>query len=246
MDNYQDFAYVYDRLIEQDYEKWADYMETLFAHCGVQPELVLDLGCGTGSLAVLLAQRGYDMLGADPSCDMLQVAAEKARAANVDIRFLCQDARALELYGTVDAVLCTMDVLNYITDPAEILQVFRLVRNYLNPGGLLIFDVNTPYKLEHVLGNTTFIEDANGVFYTWENSFRDGVSTQLLTFFAEGADGRYTRFDETHVQRAYAAAELTAMLQKAGLEPLACFAPFSLRQPSETCEKIVFASKCLG
>lgn len=245
MDSYVDFAYVYDKLIDQDYEKWADYIESIFNANGLKPSLVLDLGCGTGSVTNILAKRGYDMIGVDLSVDMLNVAREKANDMGVNVLYLCQDIRSFELYGTVDAIICTLDVLNYITDPRDLKKVFKLVKNYLNPNGVFIFDINTQYKLENILGNNTFVTEENGVFYSWENEFDDGLSKQYLTFFAELPDGRYERFDEEHIQRAYTESEILTMLKDCGLTPMAVYDVFTLEKPLENCEKTVFVSKCL-
>ena len=119
MESYTDFAYIYDKLIDQDYEKWADYIEEIFKTHNVNPKLVLDLGCGTGSITNILAKRGYDMIGVDLSSDMLNVARDKAMEDGLDVLYLCQDIREFELYGTVDAIICTLDVLNYITEPED-------------------------------------------------------------------------------------------------------------------------------
>ena len=245
MESYTDFAYIYDKLIGQDYEKWADYIEDIFAKNNLKPSLVLDLGCGTGSITNILAKRGYDMIGVDISPDMLNVAREKATEEGLDVLYLCQDIREFELYGTVDAIICTLDVLNYITDPDDLKQVFRLVRNYLNPDGIFIFDINTEHKLKNTLGNNTFITDEEGVFYSWENEYSDGLSTQYLTFFAELDDGTYERFDEVHVQRAYTVAEIKKMLVGAGMSFEAEYEVLTFEKPDAICEKSIILSKCL-
>ena len=245
MESYTDFAYIYDKLIGQDYEKWADYIEDIFAKNNLKPSLVLDLGCGTGSITNILAKRGYDMIGVDISPDMLNVARDKATEEGLDVLYLCQDIREFELYGTVDAIICTLDVLNYITDPDELKQVFRLVRNYLNPDGIFIFDINTEHKLKNILGNNTFITDEEGVFYSWENEYSDGLSTQYLTFFAELDDGTYERFDEVHVQRAYTVEEFKNMLADAGMSFDAEYKVLTFEKPDALCEKSTILSKCL-
>lgn len=154
---YQGFAEVYDRLTQDiEYEKWADFLESAFLKFGDKPRLVLELGCGTGSLAIEMAKRGYDMIGLDLSVDMLSRAAEKSRDQGVDILFINQDMRDFELYGTVDAVICMLDSINYITDKTDLDRVFQLVHMYLNPGGLFIFDINSEYKLSHILGRISF------------------------------------------------------------------------------------------
>lgn len=246
MESYTDFAYIYDKLIDQDYEKWADYIEEIFKKHGKEPELVLDLGCGTGSITNILAKRGYDMIGIDLSPDMLNVARNKALAGELDVLYLCQDIREFELYGTVDAIICTLDVLNYITDPQNLEQVFALVKNYLNPDGIFIFDINTEYKLKNVLGNNTFVNDEEGVFYTWENEFDGNLSNQFLTFFAETENGLYERFDETHVQKAYSIAEIKEKLNVNKLSFEGEYKLFTFDKPDAECEKTVIVSKCLG
>lgn len=244
MESYTDFAYVYDKLIDQDYEKWADYIEDIFKKHGVNPKLVLDLGCGTGSITNILAKRGYDMIGVDLSSDMLNVAREKACEDNLDVLYLCQDIREFELYGTVDAIICTLDVLNYITNPDDLKQVFSLVKNYLNPDGIFIFDINTEHKLKNILGNNTFINEENGIFYTWENEYSENTSYQYLTFFAETENGLYERFDENHIQRAYTTEEIKSRLLQNNMTLDAVYRLFSFQKPDEKCEKTIFVSKC--
>lgn len=244
MNSYNDFAYVYDKLIGQDYEAWADCVEQLFKKSGVSPKLVLDLGCGTGSITNILAKRGYDMIGVDLSYDMLGLAKQKADEEGLDVLYLCQDIRSFELYGTVDAVICTLDVLNYITDKDELSSVFALVKNYLNPGGVFIFDINTTYKLSTVLGNNTFVNDEEGVFYVWENEYKDRLSSQYLTFFVQ-SDDVYERFDEEHFQRAYDIEEIEALLRQNGFETLTVSTPPTLEKPDKNSEKVIILSKSL-
>jgi len=245
MESYTDFAYIYDKLIDQDYEKWADYIESIFKANNKEPRLVLDLGCGTGSITNILAKRGYDMIGVDLSPDMLNVAREKAMEQELDVLYLCQDIREFELYGTVDAIICTLDVLNYITDSNELDHVFALVKNYLNPDGIFIFDINTEHKLKNTLGNNTFINEEEGIFYTWENEFVDGISNQYLTFFAESENGMYERFDETHIQKAYTIDEISRLLNKNHMTLEGEYKLFTFEKADDKCEKSVIVSKCL-
>ena len=244
MSSYVDFAYVYDRLICQDYEKWADYIEEIFKKNKIKPNLVLDLGCGTGSITNILSKRGYDMIGVDISCDMLNVARDKMTKEGQDVLYLCQDIRNFELYGTVDAVLCTLDVLNYITDEQELKKIFGLVKNYLNSGGIFIFDINTRYKFENILSNNTFVTDENGVFYTWENEYENDLSTQYFTFFKEEQNGQYSRFDEIHIQRAYDEDKLCDLLKSFGFSVTGIYDVLTFKKPSPDCEKTVIVSKC--
>lgn len=246
MESYTDFAYIYDKIIGQDYEKWADYIEAIFDKNEIKPKLVLDLGCGTGSITNILATRGYDMIGVDISVDMLNVAREKSIEKGLDVLYLCQDVCEFELYGTVDAIICTLDVLNYVTDKEKLSWVFKLVRNYLNDDGIFIFDMNTPHRLENILGNNTMIYEQDGVVYTWDNRYENSISTQYLTFFCETENGLYERFDETHIQRAYKTEELTEELSKNGLKIDAIYNVLTFEKPNDLCEKQVFVSKCLG
>lgn len=245
MEIYTDFAYIYDKLIDQDYDKWADYIEEIFRINGKEPKLVLDLGCGTGSITNILAKRGYDMIGVDLSMDMLNIARDKALEQELDVLYLCQDIREFELYGTVDAIICTLDVLNYITDPDDLNRVFALVKNYLNPDGIFIFDINTEYKLKNILGNNTFINEEDGIFYTWENEYVDNISNQYLTFFKECENGMYKRFDESHIQRAYTTDEIKKLLIKNNMSFEAEYKLFTLEKADNNCEKTVIVSKCL-
>ena len=161
---YNRFAYLYDELINDvNYEEWLDYYFKIFQRYGLKPSLGLDLGCGTGNLTTLFSDKGVEMTGVDISEDMLMVAREKSEGR--DILYLNQDMREFELYGTVDFIVSSLDCVNYITDKRDLLKVMKLANNYPNPGGLFIFDINTPYKLENVIGNNTFIlENESAVF----------------------------------------------------------------------------------
>ena len=185
MSSYTDFAYLYDRLIDQDYEKWADYLEECFEKYAGGITHVLDLACGTGNITTLLAKRGYDMIGIDSSTDMLSVAASKSEG--LPIQYVCQDMSAFELYGNVDAVICTLDCINYLTKNRDVLKTFRLVEKYLYPNGLFIFDINSQYKIENILGNQCYITDLDDVFYTWENFYNEEsrICSYNLTFFVK-------------------------------------------------------------
>ena len=242
MNSYGDFAYLYDRLIDEDYEKWANFLEGCFKKYGANISLVLDLACGTGSITTLLAKRGYDMIGLDGSCDMLNIAAEKSEG--LSIQYILQDMTEFELYGTVDAIICTLDGMNYITDPAKLERVFRLAHNYLNPGGLFVFDVNSRYKIENILGNRCYVTDLEEVFYTWENFYNEEtkICSYNLTFFVENG-GKYERVDEYQEQRAHSREELEQSLAKAGLSVINCFDGISFAEGCETSERLMFVTQ---
>ena len=156
MEAYTSFAAVYDVFMDDvPYEEWCEYVCGILQEYGIRDGLVLDLGCGTGTMTRLLAEQGYDMIGVDCSEDMLELAQEKEAGKSLNILYLLQDMREFELYGTVRAVVCICDSINYILEEEELLQVFRLVNNYLDPGGLFLFDLNTVYKYREVIGDAT-------------------------------------------------------------------------------------------
>ncbi|AGC67389.1 methyltransferase type 11 [Thermoclostridium stercorarium subsp. stercorarium DSM 8532] len=243
---YSDFAYVYDLLTKDvDYSKMADYIESLFSeYMAEKPKLLLDLACGTGSLTLELAKRGYDMIGIDASEDMLNCAVEKSGEAQVFPLWVCQDMRNFELYGTVDAILCTLDSLNYITDYGELKLVFSLVRNYLNPGGLFIFDMNTPYKLESILGNNFFYEIGEDIAYIWQNTYdRDTrICSFDLTLFVKESGDLYKRFEEEQQQKAWNFEEVKSALQEAGLKLMGIFDEYTKNPPRENSERCFFVA----
>ncbi len=240
---YNDFAEVYDKLQDADYDRFVDFYEKIFEKLNLKPELVLDLACGTGNITLPMARRGYDMIGLDMSVEMLNIARDKAYEAEVDILFLCQDMCEMELFGTVDAIVCTLDGVNYITDYEDLKQLFRLVQNYLNPGGVFIFDINSVHKLKNILGNNTFVNDEQGIFYVWQSEFCE--ETQVcdfgLTFFQEQKDGSYERFDEFQQERAYTIAEISAAAEQAGLDVTGVYKPFEFVTADDNEERIFFA-----
>lgn len=172
MDAYSSFAEVYDTFMDNvPYEEWAEYLAAILREYGIEDGLVLDLGCGTGSMTEKMAAKGYDMIGVDNSGEMLEIAMEKKEKSGWDILYLMQDMREFELYGTVRGVISACDSVNYITDEKELEQVFRLVNNYLDPKGIFIFDFNTEYKYREVLGNQTIAEDRDDCSFIWENYY---------------------------------------------------------------------------
>ena len=239
---YRDFAYYYDRLMRDvDYSSWADYVTDIFDRHGCAPRLIADLGCGTGSFCLEMAGRGYDMIGIDISAEMLSCAKHKAVDASAGILFLNQDITSFELYGTVGAITSLMDSINYITYKNDLKRLFRLVRNYLDPGGLFVFDINSPYKFENILSHNVFCETSEDISYIWQNSFdrRSGLCRFDLTFFAKEGE-YYRRFDETHYERRYDLGELELMIRAAGLTVLGIYEAFGFKKPGPKAERIFF------
>lgn len=182
---------------------------------------ILDLGCGTGTLTELLAERGYDMIGIDNSQEMLQIAMDKRSRSGLDILYLMQDMRSFELYGAVGAVVSLCDSVNYLLEEEDVVQTFRLVNNYLLPEGIFIFDFNTVYKYEVVIGNATIAENRDRCSFIWDNYYHEAeqINEYDLTVFVQEDEefDIYRRFQETHYQRGYRPEQMRDYLQKAGL-----------------------------
>lgn len=230
---YGSFAYVYDKFMDDvPYEEWADYVQSLLMEYEVREGLVLELGCGTGNLTEILASRGYDMIGVDLSADMLDIAMEKRERSGRDILYLMQDMREFELYGTVRAAVSICDSINYLQEEKDLLSTFKLVNNYLDPGGIFIFDLNTAYKYRELIGDTTIAENREGASFIWENTWyeEEKVNEYDLTIFAETENGLYQKFEETHFQRAYDLKTVKRLIAEAGMEFLAAYDAFT-REP---------------
>ena len=236
---YQSFAAGYEKFsADNDYAAFADYYEEIFSKYNIKPSLVLDLGCGSGSLTDIMAKKGYDMIGVDISPEMLDMAREK----NPEILYLNQDMREFELYGTVDAIYSSFDCINYITNKNDVKKIFKLVNNYLNYGGLFIFDINTVHKLKNVLGDNTFVFDKDDVYLVWQNEYYNKIATFYLDMFYK-TDGKYERFYEEHYERAYEADKIKEMLKFAGLEILGVFDEFGFDKPKKNSERIFFVAR---
>ena len=185
MDAYSKFAQVYDELMEDvPYEEISQIIDSKIKKYGVGNNIVLDLACGTGTLTKHLSDKGYEMIGADMSAEMLQIAQEK----NPGVLFLNQPMEDFELYGTVGAIVCSLDSVNYLLDDESLYETFRLCNNYLEPDGLLIFDINTEYKFKNILADNIFTFDNDRIFYTWENNYceEEKLCDFYLTFFVKG------------------------------------------------------------
>ncbi len=251
MDAYTGFAEVYDTFMDNvPYEEWADRLEKLLKEYGIDDGLVLDLGCGTGNMTEGLAKRGYDMIGVDGAPEMLEIAARKREESGHDILYLSQDMREFELYGTVRAVISVCDCINYVLDAEELLSVFRLVNNYLDPGGVFLFDFNTQYKYEHILGSRTFAESRDACSFIWDNYYDadDRVNEYELTLFIreDAKEERYRRYQEVHYQKGYTLEEIKALIGKSGLEFLGAYDGYTQKPAGTDSERILVAAREQG
>ena len=248
MEAYTGFAEVYDTFMDNvQYEKWAEYVVGLLKKYGIEDGLVLDLGCGTGSLTELLAAKGYDMTGVDFSEEMLEIAMEKKRQSGYDILYLLQDMREFELYGTMRAVVSICDSMNYLMSEEELLEVFRLVNNYLDPGGIFIFDMNTPYKYRE-LGEDTIAENREECSFIWENTWyeEEQANEYDLTIFQREENGLFRKYTETHLQKAYEIETIRRLLEAAGMEFIAVYDAFTEEAPREDSERVYFLAREKG
>lgn len=251
MDAYTGFAEVYDTFMDNvPYEEWADRLEKLLEEYGIDDGLVLDLGCGTGNMTEGLAKRGYDMIGVDGAPEMLEIAARKREESGHDILYLSQDMREFELYGTVRAVISVCDCINYVLDAEELLSVFRLVNNYLDPGGVFLFDFNTQYKYEHILGSRTFAESRDACSFIWDNYYDadDRVNEYELTLFIreDAKEERYRRYQEVHYQKGYTLEEIKELIGKSGLEFLGAYDSYTGKIAGADSERILVAAREQG
>ena len=247
MNSYTRFAPLYDKLMSEDvdYNTWADYIEEIFARFGKHPKIICDLACGTGNITIPLAKRGYDMIGTDKSLQMLSLAREKAEKEGVDIMFLSQSFSELDLYGGCDAFLCMLDGFNYVLSPKLLYQIAKKIKTcFLEPDGIFIFDLSSRYKLQEYIGNNTFVYDKDGIFYVWENKFHKkyGLSDMYINFF-EKSGGKYQRFCERHLQKAYDESEIKRIFLSAGFETVESFSPLSFDAPKSTDMRTVFVAK---
>lgn len=244
MDTYKSFAAVYDTFMDNiPYEDWCHYLCGLLEEHGVSKGLVLELGCGTGSMTELLAQEGYDMIGVDSSEEMLQLALEKRDVSGRSILYLLQDMREFELYGTVGAVVSTCDSMNYILEYDDFVRVLSLVNNYLDPGGVFIFDLNTEYKYREILGRSTIAEERENSSFIWENDYDEETRINeydLTLFIQEGEKdaGLHRKYKETHYQRAYSLDEVKNAIEQAGMNFIAVYDAFTKKKPGKESERI--------
>lgn len=247
MNSYGFLAGCYDRLTyDVDYSAWADYLQGHFRRRGLPGNTVLDLACGTGSLTWELKKRGYEMIGVDLSPEMLALAAEKNREGpGVPPIFLCQSMDRLDLYGTIDACVCCLDSVNYVTDPKKLQRAFQRVHLFLMPGGLFLFDVNTPEKLQGLDGQV-FLDETEEDYCVWraEYSRRRRVCSYYMDIFRlDRASGQWERGEELHEERAYTREELEQMLRRAGFQDIRAYGSLKLRPPRPGEERIFFATR---
>ena len=246
MTPYTSLAGVYDALMaDVDYEAWARYALSLLAKSGVKPGArILDAACGTGKLTLPLAKAGYALTGADASEDMLRYASEKARNAGLNIPFIRQRMEALSVHRPQDAIICACDGVNYLASGHEVKAFFSAAQSALAPGGILLFDISSRYKLRHILGGRQFGDDLEDAACLWQNVYDERMhllEIDLTLFIKNGKV--FERFRERHIQRAHTAGELTRWMRVCGLEPVAVYGFLTTDKPERKAERIQFIAK---
>ena len=274
MDAYSDFANVYDIFMDETpYEVWGDFIVELIEKYGVsKPALAVDkdgtaepeenseaaleqernfiaeLGCGTGSFTLNMAKRGYDIIGIDMSPDMLDIARRKTEAEGLDIMYLEQDMRELDLYCTAGTILSVCDSINYLLEDEDVIETFKLVNNFLFPKGVFIFDFNTLHKYRDVIGDVTIAENREECSFIWDNYYHDEehINEYDLTIFTKCGEGDvFKRSVETHYQRGYTLDEMKTFVEKAGMKFIAAYDVDTHGEPTEDSERIyIVAGEC--
>ena len=242
MSCYEALAASYDGLTRDiPYEKYLRFFKTLLRRHGVTATSVLDLACGTGSLTRLLAKRGYDMIGADASPEMLMQAMQNTMDCSPRPLLINQRMEELDLYGNVDACLCCLDSVNYVTDPDDLAEAFRRVHLFLNPDGLFVFDINTPAKFSRIDGES-YVREDDGVFCVWQAAVEDGLCAYQFDIFEQDGDS-WSRAQETHEERVYEPQQLVRMLEEAGFTEIKTYGDQSFAPVKGGEDRIYFTAR---
>ena len=250
---YSKFALVYDNLMDNiPYDEWTSYLKKLLDDYDIKEGIIAELGCGTGNITERLAEYGYDMIGIDNSPEMLDIAMQKGAANKSSSLYLCQDMREFELYGTVRAVISLCDSINYITDKDDLVTIMRLVNNYLDPGGLFIFDFNTLHYYRDVVADNTIAEDRDDISFIWDNYFDEDTNINELALSLcvkdkeSESDDIYKKYSELHLQKAYTLDEIKEAIAASGLEFITAFNAFTSEAPDEDSERIYIIAREKG
>ena len=246
MSGYGRFAAYYDRLTSDvDYSGIADAVVRYTERFGGRKEIVLDIACGTGSLCEQLARRGFDVIGADASDEMLGEALDKKFDSGLPIQYLRQDMTELDMFGTIDVTVCTLDSINHLPDRDAVSKTFERVSLFAYPDGLFIFDVNTLHKHREVLAQNAYTYDMDDFFCAWQNQYNeaDGSVDIFLDIFERLPGGSYERISESFTERVWSDEELTAMLRDAGMEVLARYDGYTDEPVNDTSERAVYVAR---
>lgn len=243
---YSSFAYFYDKLqTDVDYKAIAGFIDRQVMRFGGRKGILLDMACGTGSLCEELAKMGYDVIGTDSSGEMLSAALDKKYESGLEIQYLEQSMTELDMFGTIDVTVCTLDSINHLSSVDDIQTAFDKVSLFAFPDGMFIFDVNTPYKHKNVLADNTFVYDIEGLYCVWQNEYdeSDGSVNITLDFFEQQENGGYQRYCEAFTEIAPSKQEICTMLEKAGFEIFDTFDDYTDKKISDETSRIVFVCR---
>lgn len=249
MSGYSAFARYYDTLTANiDYKKRAEYFHSIIRRFAkTTGGIVLDLACGTGSISEEMARLGYDVIGVDNSCEMLGIAMDKKFDSGLNIQYLCQDMRRLDMFGTVDVTICALDSINHLAGLDDVREVFRNVALFSEPEGLFIFDVNTLYKHRNILANNTFTYETDDVFCIWENTLVPEIDEvkMSLEFFERLDSGLYERSSDSFSEKAYSEEDIERLLTETGFEVVGKFGDDTMSPPAPDTQRIVYTARCI-
>jgi ubiquinone/menaquinone biosynthesis C-methylase UbiE len=243
--SYDDFSRFYDLLTDNvEYEKRADYFCRLLSMCGIEEGILLDLGCGTGSMSVKMAERGFDVIGVDSSIGMLNAAQQKMFESGKHMLLLNQNMQEIDLYGTVDCAICVLDGINHLDSAEDVRKTFEKVSLFMNQGGAFAFDVNTVYKHKNVLADNVFVYEPDGLFCVWQNSFNEtDNSVEISLDFFEEEDGVYYRSSESFAERAYELGDIKKWLEDSGFEVMGIYDDLTTDEVKSDSERAVFLAR---
>lgn len=240
---YSDFAFFYDKLIDEtDYDKRCEYLSGLLAENSVSEGILLDAACGTGVLSERMSEKGYDVIGVDMSEEMLSKALERKAQTGNSVLYLCQNLAELDLFGTINCAICTLDSINHITEPEDLKAAFEKIGLFMEKGGVFIFDVNTPYKHREILGNNAFIFDTDDVFCAWQNEYDEETQAVhiYLDLFAPDEEGLYERYAEDFSEVIYSREFLEETLSNAGFSVRAVYDDLTHEEVKEDSQRAVY------
>lgn len=244
MKSYGSFAKFYDGLMKDaDYERRCEYLLQLLKRHNHEAGITLDLACGTGSLTRLLAEKGIDVYGVDSSEDMLSEAMQRAYEKGLNILYLKQKMQSLDLYGTINTCICTLDSINHLTDIDDVKKTFDRVGLFMDDDGLFVFDVNTLYKHRKILCDNTFVFENDEVFCVWQNSLEENDTVNITLDFFEEEDGVYYRSAENFSERAYSDSQIRELLCNGGFSVEAVYGDLSFDPPEETEQRVIYVAR---
>lgn len=244
MNSYIELANYYDIMMDDvHYEKWVEYLLTIFEQKGIKPKNILDCACGTGNITIPLSQKGFKLFGVDMSMEMLAIAENKARMSRQKINFFNQDMTKLQINESFDCILCMCDGVNYLIEDEQLQSFLSQVNYHLKENGIFIFDISSYNKLCHILGNQFYYEEKNNIYYIWDNTFDEKSNTveMDITFFAPQGS-LYKKFEENHIQKAYTIEYLMNTLEKQGFMNIQAYEALTFEKPNEQSERIFFVA----